>query len=132
MLRLTPGFPLPPPWTRSGACAQLAPGCLCRSFLLTLLPCPGVGVTSPDSKAAPAWGPPQAAGGDLLRRGPPWAAGAQPASPWAAHGPQGNLCSAPVCRAVSPLTEQVLPLESRKGCGWCLAPSLWPSSAWPE
>jgi len=31
---------------------------------------------------APAWGPPWAAGGDLLHRGPPWAAGAQPASPW--------------------------------------------------
>jgi len=29
-----------------------------------------------------AWGPPQAAGGDLLHHGPPWAAGAQPASPW--------------------------------------------------
>jgi len=28
------------------------------------------------------WGPPRAAGGDLLHCGPPWAAGAQPASPW--------------------------------------------------
>uniref|UniRef100_A0A8C0C4D5 Uncharacterized protein n=1 Tax=Buteo japonicus TaxID=224669 RepID=A0A8C0C4D5_9AVES len=30
---------------------------------------------------APAWGPPRAAGGDLLHRGPPWTAGGQPASP---------------------------------------------------
>ena len=31
---------------------------------------------------APAWGPPRAAGGDLLYHGPPQAAGAQPASRW--------------------------------------------------
>jgi len=31
-----------------------------------------------------AWGPPRAAGGDLLHGGPPWAARAQPASPWSA------------------------------------------------
>ena len=29
-----------------------------------------------------AWGPPWATGGDLLHRGPPWAAWAQPTSPW--------------------------------------------------
>jgi len=43
---------------------------------------------------APAWAPPLAAGGDLLHRGPPWAAEAQPASPWSAPQAAGeNLCS---------------------------------------
>ena len=37
-----------------------------------------------------AWGPPRAAGGDLLHRGPPWAAGAQPASPWSAPRAAGE------------------------------------------
>jgi len=44
---------------------------------------------------APVWGPPRAAGGYLLHRGPPWAAGAQPASPWSspqAVGESPLLC----------------------------------------
>jgi len=36
---------------------------------------------------------PWPAGGGLLHHGPPWAAGAQPASPWAAPRAAGNLCS---------------------------------------
>uniref|UniRef100_A0A8C0HN38 Brain enriched guanylate kinase associated n=1 Tax=Buteo japonicus TaxID=224669 RepID=A0A8C0HN38_9AVES len=39
---------------------------------------------------APAWGPPWAAGGDLLPRGPPWAAGGQPASPWSSPWAAGE------------------------------------------
>ena len=39
---------------------------------------------------APAWGPPWAAGGDLLPRGPPWAAGGQPASPWSSPRAAGE------------------------------------------
>jgi len=32
--------------------------------------------------SAPAWGPPQAAGGYLLHHGPPWAVGQQTVLPW--------------------------------------------------
>ena len=39
---------------------------------------------------APAWGPPRAAGGYLLHRGPPWAAGGQPASPWSSPWAAGE------------------------------------------
>ena len=39
---------------------------------------------------APAWGPPRAAGGYLLHRGPPWAAGGQPASPWSSPRAAGE------------------------------------------
>jgi len=38
----------------------------------------------------PARGPPQAAGGDLLHRGPPWAAGELPASPWSSPRAAGE------------------------------------------
>jgi len=38
----------------------------------------------------PRWGPPRAAGGDLLRCGPPWAAGGQPAPPWSAPRAAGK------------------------------------------
>ena len=68
------------------------------------VPC---GVTSPASKPTPArashrvtgffrhppapvWGPPRTAGGDLLHRGPPWAAGGQPASPWSSPRAAGE------------------------------------------
>ena len=44
---------------------------------------------------APAWGPPQAAGGCLLHHRPPWAAGGQPASPWSS--PQAAGESLPWC-----------------------------------
>jgi len=37
-----------------------------------------------------AWGPPRAAEGYLLHRGPPWAAGAQPASPWSSPQAAGE------------------------------------------
>jgi len=36
------------------------------------------------------WGSPRATGGDLLHCGPPWAAGAQPASPWSAPQAAGE------------------------------------------
>jgi len=39
---------------------------------------------------APAWGPPLAAGGYLLHRGPPWTAGGQPASPWSSSRAAGE------------------------------------------
>jgi len=39
--------------------------------------------------SALVWGPPWAAGGDLLYRGPPRAAGAQPASPWSSSQAAG-------------------------------------------
>ena len=39
---------------------------------------------------APAWGPPWAAGGYLLHRGPPWATEGQPASPWSSPGAAGE------------------------------------------
>jgi len=38
----------------------------------------------------PVWGAPWAAGGDLLHCGPPWAAGAQPASPWSSPRAAGE------------------------------------------
>jgi len=38
---------------------------------------------------APVWDPPQAAGGYLLHRGPPWAAGGQHASPWSSSRAAG-------------------------------------------
>jgi len=37
-----------------------------------------------------AWGPPRAAGGNLLHCGPEWAAGRQPASPWSAPWAAGE------------------------------------------
>jgi len=39
---------------------------------------------------APVWGPTWAAGGNLLHHGPPWAAGAQPASPQSAPQAAGE------------------------------------------
>ena len=39
---------------------------------------------------APLWGPLCAAGGDLLHRGPPWATGGQPASPWSSPQAAGE------------------------------------------
>jgi len=49
------------------------------------------------------WGPPWAAGGDLLHRGPPWTAGKQPASPWSCiTSCKGRLCSG-VSSTSSPL-----------------------------
>jgi len=41
---------------------------------------------------APAWGPPQAAGGDLLHHGPPWAAGTACLTMVCSMA-AGNLCS---------------------------------------
>jgi len=52
--------------------------------------------------AAPMWGLPRAAGGYLLHRGPPWAAGGQPASPWSAPRAAGE--------ALLWCLEQLLPL----------------------
>ena len=51
---------------------------------------------------APAWGPPRAAGGYLLHRGRPWAAGGQPASPWSSPRAAGESLSAPAPGAPPP------------------------------
>jgi len=78
----------------SGGCGQFIAPCLCRSFLLTLLPCPSVGslpraavlqekaapawvphgVRSPSSKPAPMWAPfsPQVLPGACSSAGTPW------------------------------------------------------------
>jgi len=39
---------------------------------------------------APVWSSPWAAGGDLLYRGPPWAAGGQPGPPWSSSQAAGE------------------------------------------
>ena len=51
---------------------------------------------------APAWGPPRAAGGYLLHRGRPWAAGGQPAAPWSSPRAAGESLSAPAPGAPPP------------------------------
>ena len=103
-------------------------GCSSSRTAPVWVPC---GVTSPGQKTcsstgfpqghsllhmqppALVWGRPRAAGGYLLHRGPPWAAGGQPASPWSSPWAAGesllrclehllpSFTDLGVCRAVS-------------------------------
>jgi len=180
-------LPAPPEWHRgmgNGACGQVITPWLCRSFLLTLYPCPSVGPfhgvqplrnrllqrgspTGPQAlpanllrllspwdhsscqepalaqalprvtassrhPPAPAWGPPWAAGRDLLPRGPPWLQG-QPVPPWSAPWLQGTLCSstwstscppsAPTLGSTELLLSHILTLLS--GCSCLVFPPLF-------
>jgi len=97
------------PQVLAGACFSV--GSPQGHSLLQASPCSGVGS-------------PQAADGDLLHRGPPWAAGAQPASPWSApetaeasllqcleHLLPSFCTDLGACRAVSPTSSHFLPAD---------------------